>query len=369
MNRSEKNDGARTGSFQGKMLSLVPILIILVVVGLPFGLLVSAKFFGNEASKTVLPAPQETWAAVSAESGLDATSVKLDMQWADGASVLSPSWSGLVVAIAQSRDVVQNGDRVVKIDGIWRIGVYTSAPFYRSLGSGDSGTDVKMLNEVLRSLGYSANSGSNWSDATARGVRQFLIDQGSQVADVTKVRFEPGFFIWLPSESVPVAQIAAQVGAQAPAVGTPILIAPKLASSAKLKATDSQDSLGQRPAGEWVLRSGEVKVPYTGDPQMPVSDLSQLRNIVQPGAATATVSLERAHPANSWSVPIASVISGSGKTYCLYSRDKAGPKKTAILPVTLVGGSIATTRVTGNINEASEVLVNPGKTHPEVSCG
>jgi peptidoglycan hydrolase-like protein with peptidoglycan-binding domain len=121
------------------------------------------------------------------------------------------SGPGTVTWLPAAGDVVSRGKTVYAVDDLAVPAIYGSIPPYRTLKSGDSGNDVKELEENLKALGYTGFTVDNdYSSATATAVKAWQKDLGREetgVVAASDVVVVPG--------DVRVAELKAQVGGPA----------------------------------------------------------------------------------------------------------------------------------------------------------
>lgn len=162
--------------------------------------------------------------------------------------------------------------------------------------------------------------------------------------------------------------MTARVGAPAPSAGQPLLTGPKKATSAKLEALNGRDvSKPGEPEG-WVISLGSASVPYTGDPSAPVTDLKLIHLLTKDTPETLQVVLQRRSPLKAWTVPLSSVFGGSGDQHCIIARSTANPSSEKVVGITIVGGSLGSTKVTGDIQGDVEILAHPSLTRAGLQC-
>lgn len=154
--------------------------------------------------------------------------VDLVLTRAPAPELLAPVLTGVVEAIAvQPSDMVRDGTALFVADGITRLAVASPRPFGRPLSYLDAGVDVTALNELLGRLGYARDAEDVVAGATVEGINDLAADIGAPETGV----FEPGWVVYLPMESLVVADIGLRIGAPVPAAGEVLMTgtAPPLA--------------------------------------------------------------------------------------------------------------------------------------------
>ena len=79
---------------------------------------------------------------------------------------------GVVTAVGEG-GVVKNGDTLYAINNVPVRAIQSPMPFYRALGPGDKGADVKALREALVALGHAEIAGESFSEGTVEAVKQW----------------------------------------------------------------------------------------------------------------------------------------------------------------------------------------------------
>jgi peptidoglycan hydrolase-like protein with peptidoglycan-binding domain len=112
---------------------------------------------------------------ISATDELEGT-----LEYAEPYSVRS-SAEGVVTWLFPQNKTVKQGDRLYRINEEPVILLYGAVPTYRDLGPGDSGKDVKQLEQNLVKLGYKGFTvDDDYSSATADAVREWQDDIGAE---------------------------------------------------------------------------------------------------------------------------------------------------------------------------------------------
>ncbi len=154
-------------------------------------------------------------------------SAQLFIDWRTPVVLSAPEWDGLVTdVLLEPRTRLTNGTAIVAIDGVRRIAVGAPTPWFRVLTTGDSGPDVRHLQDALDDLGYLETAVAklgDWDSATAAAVQLLAADLGAEPTS-EEVMFDPAWFVWLAPESTGalVASVHMEIAAPAPVVGEPL---------------------------------------------------------------------------------------------------------------------------------------------------
>jgi peptidoglycan hydrolase-like protein with peptidoglycan-binding domain len=124
------------------------------------------------------------------------------------AHTVSPQGSGTITWLPAGRAVIRRGQPVYKIDNQPVPLFYGSLPFYRQLTSGDTGPDVRELEQNLAALGYTGFTVDNtYSWATDLAVRSWQDDLGRTQTGT----FDPASVVLAPGK-IRIASLGAQLG-------------------------------------------------------------------------------------------------------------------------------------------------------------
>jgi len=300
--------------------------------------------------------------------------------WGPVLRVLAPQWSGTVTATgAVPGEVVSSGDNVVEIDGMWRMAVSTERPFFRALGSGDSGWDVRQLHRLLVELGYldvEYDDSDKAGSATDRAVRLFASAQGFLG---TATSFDPSWVLWLGDPQMTVANVDFSVGGRAPAPGEVVLESEPELRSLLLQLADGgpPTTKGRRSLdvdGSLLrLVDGEINAQalvVLG--QSGVLGSRDGATIVGPGSDAPVVSgwLDLDDPVRGFQVPASAVRSGADQRTCVWvmvTGDSPALNFTA-LAVHVATGGASSVVVIGDLTDRSMVLVNASEALENAGC-
>lgn len=85
---------------------------------------------------------------------------------------------GTVTAVPRPGQVIKRGQQAYAVDQRPVPLFYGSVPFYRALGPGSEGADVRQLEQNLAALGYPVTVDDEYTSGTARAVRRWQEDLG-----------------------------------------------------------------------------------------------------------------------------------------------------------------------------------------------
>ncbi|MDR1189593.1 MAG: hypothetical protein LBK95_19440 [Bifidobacteriaceae bacterium] len=297
------------------------------------------------------------------------TEAVLALEWAPGPDVVAPSWQGTITALeVDPGDTLTNGQAVLRVDGLPRLGLVTGQPFWRSLGPDDTGADVRMLHDALASLGISAGAGEAWSAATTRGVRELQTDRLGIRKEGLVDGFDPSWVVWLPEADLRVGTIEAAIGSPAPAAGEPVLTGEQVLISAGLQ--DLQGNALFLDAGQvWVFETADWEGDLDAEAgAMLPEDLELFRQQVAPGTESALGSVRYREPRDVTSVPTTAVLSQGGAT-CVWVESSSGPRgQPEATPVEVISGDATATFLATPLDARTRVLVNPAALPHLPSC-
>ncbi len=96
-----------------------------------------------------------------------------------GTTTVRIARGGVITSVSVTEgDSITNGAELFRVDGTPVFAMVTTTPFYRTLASGDDGEDVRVLQELMRDLGYYSGAiDSDYGGASQEAVRDFLEDR------------------------------------------------------------------------------------------------------------------------------------------------------------------------------------------------
>lgn len=155
---------------RNRILMLVLLLVVVVV-------LLAVLLSGGSEEDTATSYTEST-TEVTRQDLVDRETVTGTLQFADEQELVTQS-GGTVTAIRSDGSTVVRGGVLWKVNQKPTVLMYGTVPAYRPLAVGNSGTDVKQLNQNLRKLDYQRAPNSNdFTSDTATAVRNWQDDVG-----------------------------------------------------------------------------------------------------------------------------------------------------------------------------------------------
>jgi hypothetical protein len=278
---------------------------------------------------------------------------------------LTTRTDGLVTATScVAGGTVASGTSSFAVDGAGLLNLHTAEPLWRTLGTGDRGSDVAALHAALRALGHEAPAGDRVTGGTLRTLAAAFATAGSPVGRSVPV-VDPGRLVWLAEPEVTVSRCAGVAGTQV-AAGDVLAELPAAVSGAVLVGLPADAAPGAR-----VLEVDGQVVPVDVDGH--VSDPASLAVIAwsrshgdaaagaEPAAdVTLTVSWSLTDPLEIGVIPPSAVVGAGTPTTCV--RDGAGRP----VPVRLVGSELGQSYVVPATDASLPAAV---RTAPSAGCG
>lgn len=327
----------------------------------------------TKQASTPIAEPTDVWVGVDPNETPTRRDITVKMTWSAGEEIFAPNWTGLIETVDVAvGDVLTSGQPVAIIGGIQRIAVHTDRPFVRPLTTGDRGGDVTALHEFLATKDLPHGDGDRFSEATRDGVNRLARTLGVPGSgDVA--RFEPDWFLYLPSSEVTIKETALRPGAPAPTSGDAVIVGEeRIVATLLLAGTPEPTTAGTD--GEDRTAPADRRVTAEDDEELLVAGqawpLSAERDAVDPASfpalnavvdnASTTISaiLLRPPASGQWTIPTAAVAASSDGNTCVIVRSEGGAEVTPIA-VEVVGQGAGVTVVVGDLASNSIVLVAP----------
>ncbi|PJM79794.1 hypothetical protein [Bifidobacterium scaligerum] len=233
----------RRASRNGVAISIVILLaLVMLAMGVSAGFLLTR----SKIPPSLVSSVEASTVKVAATQFDDSRSVALNVSLGESSVVASPT-AGTVTGIAVGAgSSIASGQVVFNVDATPVMALHTDVPLYRELNSGMRGSDAAGLNAALRRLGYNAPDSElmTWDTITAYnalaqsvGARQLSRENGWAI--------DPGWFVWLPADSVTVKQTSIAVGRQV-AAGQDLFTTAAIPLKATLPAAAADLVAGER---------------------------------------------------------------------------------------------------------------------------
>jgi peptidoglycan hydrolase-like protein with peptidoglycan-binding domain len=298
---------------------------------------------GQAVASTGRPATTKVRRTTLSESA----TVSGKLGYGDTSAVVSPAPdSGLVTWLPKAGDVLTRGSAVYRVNQRTTPLLYGDIPIYRTLKPGDSGSDVKILEQNLKALGYDGfTADSHYTSATDAAVRDWQDDLNRDETGTVK----PGDAVVAPGPRK-IADVQAQVGA--PATGsilswtaTERLVTVDLDARYEDLVKPGTKAKVELPDGttlEAVVT--DVGAPTTPqepqegeedkDATLPVElEVKNQKGLGRYQAASVDVILQSKVRKNVLAVPISALVARDGGGYALEVADPSAPSGFKYVPV------------------------------------
>jgi peptidoglycan hydrolase-like protein with peptidoglycan-binding domain len=229
--------------------SWAPFIALWLSPVLAFALLVPLALRTEDGS-TEVAAPEST---VVGERVRDLRlSAVAEIVYEPNDAILSTA-SGTITAVDTAPGTaLVTGDRIVEIDAVPILAKVGGLPFYRDLGPGARGPDVRELNTLLTSLGLGALPDSDrFSSASGSAVKRLQTSMGVP----TDGLFRSSYFSYLAEGATQVQTVEVSVG-QVVAPGDALVGTTRRIRSTSLKPADDTKSFAQFSGAPTVLIAG-----------------------------------------------------------------------------------------------------------------
>ena len=294
--------------------------------------------------------------------------VSVRVALAEPTVITSPFHGGVVTASYVSiDDEIAHGNRVLQIDGIDRLAIESSIPFWRDLSLGATGEDVAALQAFLLEKGVLDLGGEEpdgvYGPPTAAAVRQFSLELGYR-SSTPDTRSD--WFLWIPEPFV-VSDIQFSLGSPPSPVGTTILSSTQSVVDVKIFGPDGQPVLRDDELRRTLLL-GDVELDAVVVDGMIVIDAPELLDAaLLDDQLTAQGTLFLQTPVRLVTVPASAVLTGVSGTTCVLvgeSRDRIMDRAVEVISSSGNQAELGA----GAISESEPVIVNPRAALPGAAC-
>lgn len=280
-----------------------------------------------------------------------ASAAVLDVELDDGGELLAPPWSGVITAVhTEPGATLRSGDRVAAVDGVHVIALASETPLFRRMALGTVGDDVRILENALAEIGFDVGIIDGAFDAALAGAVWAL----NESRGATGSEFDPSAVIWLPADSVRLADVELQPGALAPSQGQRVATLVPAVLSAALADPEAVRNTSRG----YVIEVGRKVLPVSTDGSIAASELPALDALVADlnEQSQLDVSVRYAEPVSGFAIPGSAVVPGE-TGYCVMALAAGGgydPVK-----VELLEAGLGRTIVQGELAPDVEVSANP----------
>jgi peptidoglycan hydrolase-like protein with peptidoglycan-binding domain len=254
------------------------------------------------------------------------------------ATAVTAQGNGVLTWLPQPGATLSRGAVVYRLDNLPVVLFHGSLPLYRPLRAGDSGPDVREVEQNLAALGYGGFTvDTKFTAATAAAVKRWQKDRGYAQTGVV----DPAVIVLAPGQ-IRVTSVTAHLGDRA---GGPVLayagttrvisVALEVAlqslvrkgMAAVVTLPDGSTAEGTVASVGRVVTQGDVQHPPTIGVTVSVVDQSRFGDLDQAPVVVAIVS---AHADNVLTVPVVSLVALAEGGYGVQVADDAGTRFVAV---------------------------------------
>lgn len=285
--------------------------------------------------------------------------VNASLEWGRPLEVFAPNWSGVVTDIYRAAgETVTSGESVLSINGVDRLAFASNQPLWRPLRRGDTGADVDELQRLLVAKGYDVQPDGEFGATTQEAVK--LLEASLGISKPSGV-FDPGWVLWLPSETFQISSIAISVGSPAPSAGSVVLAGPPPLLHVEFQ--DDQD-VPLDLSGPWVFTSAGLEYSIL-DGSLEPDSLTRLQGATGSEVLSISGRVISQTPIEVIGVPATAVMSSADGDLCVWV---PGPDGYLPRSVELEGGAVAQVFVLSGLSAGDQVLANPADILSSQTC-
>lgn len=341
---------------------------------IPIGAVGWLKLSADDSLPALSIASEPVLTTATPRTVTDERAVRLVPVAEKGPEVLAPRLDGIVTAVyVKPGDRLADGEPVLSVSGIDRLGFAAATPFYRPIPSGTEGPDVESLHRLLVTLRYLAampRDAQVANFATGTAVRSLAEDIGAPATTT----FDPAWVVWLPRADLVAATVAVRPGQPAPAPGSMIVTTPGKVTAARV-AAQGQEPLVLAPGVEYVavlggkaVRVDSATLQVADDDLALIAPPEQTNQPSQsnpPSSEGLPATIRRATPLQAMGVPSTAVMVNDSGTLCVWL-----PEGTAYraVTVTVAGARGGITNVAVGLAAGQQFLSNPAQVLERPQC-
>ncbi|GGT25403.1 MULTISPECIES: peptidoglycan-binding domain-containing protein [Streptomyces] len=344
------------------------IVLTAIVVAAAAGLAASGVLGGGDDDTSRAPTGPSATAKVKRTTLTDSETVAGTIGYGEAATVqaVAPGGSaqggaggsggsGILTWLPEAGATIERGENVYSVNQQKTPLLYGDIPFYRTMRSGDSGSDVKILEANLKALGYDGfTADSTYNAATAAAVEEWQddlnreetgeVDPGDAVvADgarkVSKVTGSTGtspsgpLLSWTATERVVTVDLEAQYE-DLVEVGTKAEVTLPDGSTVQGTVTDvgAPSNVADDQSADAGAAGGEGDQEATLPVELKVKDQKGLGDYQ---AASVDVTLQSESRKNVLAVPVNALVARDGGGYALEVVKPSAPHGVEYVPVEL----------------------------------
>lgn len=274
--------------------------------------------------------------ALTSQTLVDARTVKLSVQQGGKLSVEVPRTGTVTALDCAPGSALSSWQSFIAIDGVHLLNVATTTPLYRDLRAGDSGDDVRALQEELMRLGKPVRADGILGTTAIEIVNARLRELGGPASPSDTIARDS--VLWLPVPEGTAASCTVPLGGQVTAGTVGAALDPQ-ATGAEVSNLPNNLVPGQR-----VVVVGELRLPVDESGAVTTAeDINALRQTTafkqalqaadssgaagsaagndagSGGSVTVDASLELASPVETWAIPPGAIFALKGNRGCTSS--------------------------------------------------
>ncbi|MFT4050989.1 MAG: peptidoglycan-binding domain-containing protein [Microbacterium sp.] len=306
-------------------------------------------------------APAVTSAAVTEQAFTDERTVQVRLTVGKAQSITSTATGTITQTFCQAGTTITSGTSLLYVDDAPVIALYTSTPLYRDLAAGDTGSDVRALQEELARLGYDVTSDGYYGWGTREAVRALEEAAGQTKPDGLLTLAEAA---WLPQTDIVPDSCEAAVG-QAFSGGSPLATISGVLCAVTIPSLPTSLVAGERTI---TLYGATIAMPADTTTITDAEFLAQVASsqdyaawLLSADQQNPNAKIALVQPIQVVKVPPAAVFALDGTTGCVQAGDQA-------LPITVVGSGLGASLITLDSDQETPASVNIGTAITETSC-
>ncbi len=350
------------------MKTLVRWFVIVTLLAVPAISLVALSRQGTNSLPSIEVHPEPLVVAPTPALVDDAQPVVIQVAWGEPQILVAGGAHGTITSVPMDPGVmITNHMSVYSVDGIDVVAASTDEPLYRPLRYGSKGDDVVQLRRFLFDGGYLDDEPTDDEitvDSTVRAaIRDFELATG--VPKPTGI-FTPSMVVWLPVDSIQVADVVIAAGTGAPGRGEPIASGLRNVIASEVRSSDNSEL---RVGSGYVFELADTDTVLSiGDAGVNAAELATALFDRGPFDGLPEVlegTVRRSLPVAVLSVPTSAVVAGSEGRLCVWVAEGS---TYSVRPVLAERSRPGVTLVTSGITEHDLVLANPSAILADPSC-
>lgn len=235
------------------------ILALVLIWLVPAALLVVAVAMRPAAERADVIEPIPQYVPVGSQEVDQRQAVSVLIEWGPSDPVRSGA-SGTVTALFITEgDVVEEGQKLLAVDGVVRKAMRTEMPLYRPVKPGDAGADVEALSQHLVATGYLKKIRTTMDATMSAAVSEYERSIGLSATGT----FQPEYVVYVSPSIGAIASVTVNVGDDI-AGNTDIATGEPSPVRATLQPATDGASLRPLEGQPVTLTYGDASIPLTG---------------------------------------------------------------------------------------------------------